>query len=132
MTKLEGATCPQCGSTKSCYCRCNFCHEQFNKGWKNNDGQQVMNPYTGKPIPHDMHGNPHNKCMLNRKGKDTVGFIKGGEFYVNEKRKDLGDYMKNMARLGADGWWHLWVDGKYRGPVEYAPNDHKSWNGEVI
>ena len=112
LTKLLGLICPKCGATKSCYCRCNFCHEEFSKGWKNNDGQQVMNPNTGKPIPHDTYGNPHNQCMLNRKGKDTVGF----------------EYMKNMARLGADGNWHLWVDGKYRGPVEKAPKEaYQSW-----
>lgn len=135
MPKLEGSICPKCGATGTCRCRCNFCHEQLNEGWKNNDGQQVMNPHTGRAIPHDMYNQPHNKCMLNRKGRDTVGFIKDGKFYVNEKRQDLGNYMKNMARLGADGYWHLWKDGKYAGCIEKArKEDYQSWepNQEVI
>lgn len=126
MTKLEGPTCPKCGATGTCRCRCNYCHEQLNDGWKNNDGQQVMNPRTGRAIPHDMYNQPHNDCMK----KGTGGkYYKGGEqVYVNEKSKDLGDYMKNMARLGADGFWHGWRDGKYVGRIEKATKEaYQSW-----
>lgn len=124
MTKLEGITCPICGTLGTCEHRCNFCHDKVQ--WVNKDGVKVINSRTGKSVIHDEYGNPH-KCMTG--GTKGTGFYKDGKVYVNEKSKDLGDYMKNMARLGADGYWHLWLDGKYRGPVEYAPNDHISWNG---
>ena len=130
MTKLEGSTCPKCGATGTCRCRCNFCHEHLNDGWKNNDGQQVMNPRTGRAIPHDMYNQPHQDCM--RKGTGGKYFKGGEQVYVNEKSKDLGDYMKNLAQIGTGWILALMADGKYRGPVEHAPNDHKSWNGEVI
>jgi hypothetical protein len=88
---------------------------------------------SGYPIPTNFYdgeiskrGEGH-KCKANQlvdKVKKQV------PPYVNEKSHDLHEYMKNYARLGADGWWHLWRNGKYAGPVEYAPNDHKSWEPE--
>ena len=128
MTKLEGNICPKCGATGTCYCRCNFCHEQFSEGWKNKDGQKVMNQRTGKYIPHDVYGNPHNECMT----KGTGGkYYKGGkQVYVNEKWNDLHEFMRNHLKLGDDGWYHLFKDDKYAGRYEYAPKDHISWDPE--
>ena len=47
--------------------------------------------------------------------------------YVNEKSHDLCEYLKMHAKLGDDGWWHLFRNEKYAGRIEYAPNDHISW-----
>ena len=114
MPKLEGPTCPKCGATGTCRCRCNYCHEQLNDGWKNNDGQQVMNPRTGRAIPHDMYFQPHQSCM--RKGTGGKYYRGGEQVYVNEKSKDLGEYMRRHAKLeGKD--WILYVDDKRTGFV---------------
>lgn len=84
---------------------------------------------SGYIVPTNFYDGLISKRGENHICPKNIRMPKPKPVYVNEKSKDLGDYMKNMARLGADGYWHLWLDGKYRGPVEYAPNDHISWDG---
>ena len=125
MTKLEGEFCPICSRKNWCYCRCNYCLEQLNKGWLNRDGVQVINSRTNRPIPHDMYNNPHQDCM--KGGTHGKGYFKNGvwipprgtppeEEPAPEKSHDLHEYMRRHAKLeGKD--WILYVDDKRTGFV---------------
>jgi len=65
----------------------------------------------------------NHKCPYGK-----AGGIKETRVYVNEKSHDLAEYMQRWSRLGQDGWWHGWRNGKYVGRVEKArKEDYASW-----
>ena len=49
--------------------------------------------------------------------------------YVDDKAKDLQEFLWNKAVLGTDGYWHLYHDGQWQKRLEKArPEELQCWD----